>query len=78
MASGTPVVATPNLGALEVTQNGRSGLMANDAALAETLIKVLTEAELRERLRAEGLRRAQDFGWDKVCAQYEALYAGKQ
>ncbi len=76
MASGVPVVASPNAGAREVTQEGRAGLIVRDDALAETLVRVLTDAALRERLRAAGLERAQDFGWDRVCAQYEALYAG--
>lgn len=76
MASGTPVVASPNVGAREVTQEGRSGLVVRDDMLAATLTRVLTDAALRERLCAAGLERAQDFGWDRVCAQYEALYAG--
>ena len=78
MASGAPVVASPNVGAREVTQEGRSGLVVSDDALAGTLVRVLTDDALRERLRAAGLARAQDFAWDTVCAQYEALYAGSQ
>lgn len=76
MASGTPVVASPNVGAREVTQEGRCGLIAPDRHLAETLIRALTDAPLRERLREAGLKRAQDFSWERVCAQYEALYEG--
>ncbi|MGB2651100.1 MAG: glycosyltransferase family 4 protein, partial [Candidatus Omnitrophota bacterium] len=76
MASGTPVVATPNLGAHEVTENGRYGLLAPDKDLGKTLMKVLTDPELRQKLREAGLKRAQDFSWDKVCAQYEAIYKG--
>jgi glycosyltransferase involved in cell wall biosynthesis len=76
MASGTPVVATPNPGSREVTRGGRAGLVLPDGELAEGLIRVLTDAALRERLRAAGLGRAADFGWDRVCEQYEALYRG--
>lgn len=76
MASGTPVVASPNVGAREVTQEGRCGVVARDPELAASLVRILTDAGLRARLRAAGLERAQDFGWDRVCAQYEALYAG--
>lgn len=74
MASGTPVVASPNVGAREVTQEGRCGLIAADDELSATIVRVLTEDQLRETLRAAGLARAQDFGWDRVCAQYEAVY----
>lgn len=77
MASGTPVVASPNVGAREVTQEGICGLIASDDTLADTLIGVLTDDALRERLRAAGLERAQDFGWDRVCSQYEAIYTEK-
>ncbi len=75
MASGTPVVATPNVGAREVTQEGQSGLVVHDQYLAETLLRVLSDADLRARLTASGLARAQRFGWDRVCAEYEAVYA---
>lgn len=74
MASGTPVVATPNVGAREVLQEGKSGLVVKDEELAAELIRVLTDSGLRQRLREAGLVRAQDFSWDRVCEQYEALY----
>lgn len=75
MASGTPVVASPNVGAIEVTENGKYGLIAKDKDLAETLVQVLTDSSLRKKLREDGLKRAQDFSWDMVCARYEAIYA---
>jgi phosphatidylinositol alpha-mannosyltransferase len=77
MASGTPVVASPNVGALEVTQNGVSGIIAPDAGLAVALLRVLRDDVLREDLRQKGLVRARDFSWGQVCARYEALYAGQ-
>jgi phosphatidylinositol alpha-mannosyltransferase len=76
MASGTPVVAYPNDGACEVTQNGQCGILSRDEQLADNIVKVLTDAALREQLRNAGLKRAQEFGWDRVCDQYEAIYQG--
>jgi len=78
MAAGTPVVASPNLGAIEVTQNGSSGLIASDDQLDETLIKVLTDDTLRSRLREAGLTRSRNFSWDTVCARYEGVFTGDQ
>lgn len=78
MASGTPVVAFPNPGAREVTQNGASGLLAEDDQLASELMRVLRDENLRADLRKKGLQRAEDFGWDTVCAQYETLYRGEK
>ena len=74
MASGTPVIATPNVGAREVTQNGLSGLVVSDERLADTIVSVLTDGSLRDRLRRAGLIRAQDFSWEHVCSQYEEVY----
>lgn len=77
MASGTTVVATPNRGAVEVTRGGRDGILTGDEELAHNLVRVLTDEPLRDRFRAAGLRRAADFSWDRVCALYEAVYAGE-
>jgi len=38
-------------------------------------VRVLTSETLRSEMRSAGLVRAQDFGWDRVCAEYEAVYA---
>lgn len=76
MASGTPVVATPNVGAKEVTANGQFGLLPQDPDLAGTLIRLLTDEAERNRLRDAGLTRSRDFSWDTVCERYETLYVG--
>ncbi len=76
MASGTPVVASPNDGATEVTQNGRYGVLSSDDKLADNLVQLLTDENRRNYFREAGLLRAQDFSWDRVCAQYEAVYRG--
>jgi phosphatidylinositol alpha-mannosyltransferase len=74
MASGTPVVATPNVGAIEVTREGRDGLLCSDAELVPALIRLLQDSKERTRWREAGLERARDFGWETVCDQYLALY----
>jgi glycosyltransferase involved in cell wall biosynthesis len=77
MSAGAAVVASPNVGAIEVTQNGKAGLIATDAELAGKLIEALTDGALRQRLREAGFIRAADFSWSRVCARYEAIYQGK-
>lgn len=76
MASGTAVVASPNVGAIEVTQKGACGLIPPDDQLAASLVQVLTDANLRTRLAHAGLIRSQDFSWDRICERYEAIYLG--
>lgn len=77
MASGTPVVASSNVGAREVTMEGRYGLLASDSDLGDTLANLLNNPTLRQQLREAGIARAKDFSWDTVCAQYEALYVNQ-
>lgn len=74
MASGTPVVATPNAGALEVLRNGEYGLIVKDGELGAGLLRLLNDAAVREVFRERGLQRAQEYSWSKVVLQYERLY----
>ena len=74
MASGTAVVASPNLGAQEVLQDGKFGLIASDDSLARVLLSVLRDSALRSNLQQLGLERARFFFWDLICQQYEALF----
>ena len=76
MAAGTPVVATSNDGAIEVTRNGKDGVLTSDEKLGESLLRLLQSADERKKWRDRGLVRAQDFGWELVCAQYLAIYRG--
>ncbi|MEM1108227.1 MAG: glycosyltransferase family 4 protein [Planctomycetota bacterium] len=74
MASGTPVVATPNRGAREVLEDGESGCLVKDDQLGPQLLELLRDEEKRDELRQKGLERAACFGWDRICEAYEALY----
>ena len=75
MASGTPVVATPNPGAREVLADGKYGLVAEDDQLGTALVRLLQNDSERQKLSAVGIERAAEYGWDRVIGQYEAAYA---
>lgn len=75
LAAGTPVVATSNPGSCEILDNGRYGLISEDARLGTTLAELLQDAERRQDLAAEGLKRAEHFDWDAITAAYERIYA---
>jgi glycosyltransferase involved in cell wall biosynthesis len=77
MASGTAVVATPNPGAREVTAYGYYGLLAEERDLGAQLAGLILDSSRRKRMESRGLRRAQEFGWDRVCGRYEDLYRGE-
>ncbi|HLI27372.1 MAG TPA: glycosyltransferase family 4 protein [Chloroflexota bacterium] len=74
LASGTPVVATPNAGAREVLGDGRWGVIVPPARLAPALLALLRDEPARAQLTAAGLARAAAFDWERVVAAYEALY----
>jgi glycosyltransferase involved in cell wall biosynthesis len=69
MASGTPVVATPEPALREVA--GDAALFAEPHELAETIRRALRE---RARLRAAGLERARDFSWAETARLTVAAY----
>ncbi len=74
MASGTPVVASPNAGALEITENGNWGVVADDSQLGLALLELLRDESGRQNWAKLGLERAPLYRWKNVVAGYEAVY----
>jgi phosphatidyl-myo-inositol alpha-mannosyltransferase len=74
MAHGLPVVATPNLGAIEVLRGGQFGLMTEPRELGAALVTVLTDERVREDLAAASRQRAATFSWSRVLEDYEEAY----
>lgn len=77
MMSGLPVVATPNVGARYVTDEGRYGVLADLADLGDRLADLLIHADYRERLAVVARQRATEFELGPVVDQYERLYRGE-
>lgn len=70
-ACGTAVVAADSPGLRDSVRRDETGLLVpygDDAALADALVRVLTDAPLRERLAAAGVRWAARFTWPD-CAR---------
>jgi glycosyltransferase involved in cell wall biosynthesis len=74
LASGTPVIATPNQGARYVLDDGRVGALVALPELGASLVALLRDSERRERMRAAGLARAQELSLASVVDRYEELY----
>lgn len=74
MASGTPVVASPNVGAREVLGDGRWGVVAEDHELGRSIVQMLEDGSERNRWAQRGLERSADFSLTRVAACYETLY----
>ncbi len=79
MAAGLPIITTDGPGCRDMVRNGRDGLVvpAGDTdALAEAMILVIHEPELRKDLASRSQVRAQDFSWDTVVDCYLDVYRG--
>ncbi len=74
MATGLPVVATPNVGSEFVTRHGHDGVLAELEGLSEVIVSLLTSAPARERMRLRSLDRARAFDLSKVADDYESIY----
>ncbi len=74
MMQGTPVVATPNPGALQALAAG-GGEIVPDDGVADTLVALLTDGDRRRRLSEQGARARRRFGWERSIAAHEAAYA---
>jgi glycosyltransferase involved in cell wall biosynthesis len=74
MACGLPVL-TSNVSALPETAGGAALLVdPNDTeAIAEGIERLLTDRELRERLRALGMLRASAFSWEETARRTAAV-----
>lgn len=80
LASGLPVAATDVEGAREVITPGRTGLLVpanNNEALAQAILRLLSDSNLRRRFRTAGLERAKEFTFEKMVARLDALYQTK-
>lgn len=75
MASGTPVLATPNAGSREVLGEGRFGELVGDESFGARLAELLSDRARREELAALGLARAAEYSLSNMLDSYEALLA---
>jgi glycosyltransferase involved in cell wall biosynthesis len=66
-ACGAPVVASRSPGLVESVRDAETGLLVPHGdvpALADAIVRLLTDAPLRLRLAAEGVRWAHTFDWE--------------
>ena len=74
MACGTAVVTTDCKGNRDYAVNGHNCLMVppgDYVAIANAAIEVLTNNELLDKLRAEGLKTAKTWTWERVVDKFE-------
>ena len=77
MASGLPVVCTDADGLLHLVRDGVSGLivpMGDYVGLADSIIELIENNELTERLSREGLAEAKKHTWARVRQDWVNLF----
>lgn len=77
MAAGAPVVASDIPGYDETIRSGTDGLLCPPGepdALAQCLVRVLSDAAIRSRLSAAGIERARDYAWPVVARRTLEFY----
>lgn len=77
MACGKPVVAS-NVGGIPfVVEEGKTGLLfesGNVEDLADKIMTILKDEELREKMGEAGRERAKEFTWDKIAERTVEVY----
>ena len=78
MACGAPVISTDcQSGPNEIIENGKNGFLvpvADENILAEKIVKLLKDSELRKRMSEEGKKRAQYFSAEKSVKEFENIF----
>jgi len=76
-ACGKPIVATDAGGIRDAVLDGETGLIAPDEdvpGVANRILKLCADADLRQRLGEAGRKYAQKNDWSFIARQFERLY----
>ena len=76
LATGLPAVVTDVGGNREAVRDGQEGFLCEPSAerLAERVVRIVTDAELRKEMSRNARRRAMEFGLERMADQTAALY----
>lgn len=79
LALGKPVISTDHKhGADEIIENGKNGILVpirDPQKMAQAILKVLEDAELRRSLEEEARKRSENFSREKMISGYEELFS---
>ena len=73
LANGKPIVATRTKGAMEVIEDGWNGVLVeqkNPEQIAEKVLELLDDEELRTRFSKNALETAKKYDWDVITEKY--------
>lgn len=77
MAAGKAIVATNNGGIPEVVRDGVNGILVkpqDDKVLAEGIMRLLEDTDLRNRLGENGRKMVSQYAWERITDEYLKVY----
>lgn len=77
MAAGKAIISTNNCGIPEVVKDGVNGILVSpkdDKALAEAIMRLLGDIDLRNKLGENGRKMVGQYSWNKVADSYLEIY----
>ena len=78
MACGTLVLATPVGGIPDVVKDGENGLLVpprDSEALANAIIYLLENEDVREKMGKNGRKKVKDYSWERIAEETEKVYS---
>ena len=79
MACGVPIVASMIGGIPDAVKDGENGLLVqprDSEVLADTIIYLLENEDVRERMGKNGKEKVKDYSWKKIAEETEKVYEG--
>lgn len=77
MACSVPVVASKIGGVPDVVKDGENGLLVlpgDSGSLADAIIYLLENEDVREKMGTNGRKKVEDYSWDRVAEETEKVY----
>ena len=79
MACGVPIVASKIGGVPDVVKDGENGLLVppgDSEALADAIIYLLENENLRREMGNNGRKKVEDYSWKRIAEETEKVYKG--
>ena len=79
MACGVPIVASKIGGVPDVVKDGENGLLvpsSDSEALADAIVYLLENQDVREKMGKNGRRKVEDYSWERIAEETEKIYEG--
>ena len=77
MACGVPIVSSTIGGIPAVVRDGENGLLVppkDSEALADAIIYLLGNEDVREKMGKSGRKKVEDYSWEKIAEMTEKVY----